>query len=407
MTGESVSTHMRSRCKSLAVKLGLVLVSVAVGLTLSEGILRILVCMRAESLKPFFSLTVTDQVIEELHPLRNHSLIPGISFTSTGRPPGFEYCIYGKISSQGLNSQEIPLHKAADEKRILVLGDSFVEARQVPREKNFCSVLQEFIAGDSLGIVRVINAGVSTYSPLLEYLYFTQELKKFEPDVVVLVLFANDVFDDMRYSQFAKFNDDGIPVTVGPGVPWLILLRNGSPEEGRHSTEYKKMVFAGPSKTWATKRFYLATILEYFVFTHRVNERFPVPPQNEELFVLIKDPSLRSLQERGWALTKGYVALLKRECDEIDAKMFIACSPIASQIQGHSSYDHFFFTGQPTELDQINTERMAEDLKIGYVDLATPLKKAGEGLYFPRDGHWTPKGHSIVAQALSERIQLD
>ena len=83
------------------------------------------------------------------------------------------------------------------------------------------------------------------------------------------------------------------------------------------------------------------------------------------------------------------------------------CVPIASQIYGQTAYDYFFFEGQPTEADQMHTAKMAEELGITYIDLATPLKRAGEGLYFPRDVHWTPKGHKVVAKAIGEKMVHD
>src|SRR5262249_2400221 len=80
--------------------------------------------------------------------------------------------------------------------RILVLGDSFVEAMHVPLAATFGHVLQELLASDGRAgrRIEIITAGVSGYGTASEVLYFEREGKRYEPDLVLLAFYpGNDV----------------------------------------------------------------------------------------------------------------------------------------------------------------------------------------------------------------------
>jgi hypothetical protein len=97
--------------------------------------------------------------------------------------------------------------------------------------------------------------------------------------------------------------------------------------------------------------------------------------------------------------------LLRDECVRHGARMMLSAVPIASQVYGRSSYDTFFFSGTPTDDDQVEAKKIAGELGLPFVDLLGPLRMAGRGLYFPRDGHWTEKGHLVAAQAMFAPIR--
>jgi len=99
-------------------------------------------------------------------------------------------------------------------------------------------------------------------------------------------------------------------------------------------------------------------------------------------------------------LSARYLALLKRECDRDGASLLLTAVPIAAQVAGGSSYDHFFFSGKPNLSDQEGIRRIAGELGVEFVDLMPALKAGGSKMYLPRDGHWTRAGHEVAASAL-------
>ena len=381
----------------------LVVGGILAGVLAAELFLRIWACKNAGSWRPLFAAAIASTPVWRIDPMRNHARLEGTRFIHNGSPPGLEYCACVEINDQGMNDEPVPLEKPTDELRVLVLGDSFVEAVQVAREQNFCKRLERLLSERQHRKVRVINAGVTTYSPLLEYLYFTRELRRYQPDAVVQVFFSNDVYDDLRYTALATFDPNGLPIAVGPGDHWIVFPR-GKPtrESNREQWEFRRS--ASEEAPWLGKKSYVAALIGEVLASRRLNDKSAQPPMNDEFFILEDSPELTEPQQKGWQLTRRYIGLLKEACDQCGAKFILTSAPIASQVYGHTSYDHFFFRGRPTEADQTHLKEIAASLHAPFADLLSPLRQAGKDLYYPHDGHWTPKGHRVVAETLAPAL---
>lgn len=103
------------------------------------------------------------------------------------------------VSGAGLRDRELPREKPPGEVRVAVLGDSVVEALQVPEEAGLTSVMERALAGCAglpagTASVEVLNFGVSGYGTAQELLTLRHRALAFAPDAVVLVFYAgNDV----------------------------------------------------------------------------------------------------------------------------------------------------------------------------------------------------------------------
>ena len=85
----------------------------------------------------------------------------------------------------------------------------------VDEGKNFCEQLQFLLNKDSAPHskkIEVINGGGGGSSPIAEYLFFKRELSKLKPDIVILQLFVNDVFEDNKTGAMTIFDANGLPV---------------------------------------------------------------------------------------------------------------------------------------------------------------------------------------------------
>ncbi len=91
--------------------------------------------------------------------------------------------------------------------RILMLGDSFTEGAIF--EKDFSDILEEkirqFKKSDKY---EVINAGLGSYSPIIEYNVLKYIVINFSPRIVILNLDMTDVANDFEYSKSAVFIDE-------------------------------------------------------------------------------------------------------------------------------------------------------------------------------------------------------
>lgn len=88
--------------------------------------------------------------------------------------------------------------KADGVARVLVLGDSFMEAYSVRFEDSLPAVLEQLTNTEERQ-VEVINFGVGGYGTLQEYLVFDAIGRAYRPDVVVLAMYlANDLRNNTR-----------------------------------------------------------------------------------------------------------------------------------------------------------------------------------------------------------------
>lgn len=122
-------------------------------------------------------------------------LIPGATgtFVNEGRSDV-------AINADGFRDVRHPRSKPAATLRIAVLGDSFTEALQVPRDQAFWAVLPEQLGGCKAlagRTVETMSFGVSGYSTAQELLLLQRRVWDWSPDVVVLAfLTGNDVADN-------------------------------------------------------------------------------------------------------------------------------------------------------------------------------------------------------------------
>ncbi len=102
--------------------------------------------------------------------------------------------------------------------RIALLGDSFTEAGQVPFPESFAGRLED-LAGDTC---EVRNYGVRSYAPSIYLVQYTRELRTWKPTHVFVLLFGNDLREDVTYMATSSRDAAGFPTAIhGPGGGWL------------------------------------------------------------------------------------------------------------------------------------------------------------------------------------------
>ncbi len=110
--------------------------------------------------------------------------------------------VWFQINAQGMRAErDFPRAKPPGTLRIVSLGDSFTVGYEVAAEDTFSSVLERELRGAGLR-VEVLNAGVSGYSNAEECLYLERELLGYEPDLVLVSFYANDLVDNVRSDLF-------------------------------------------------------------------------------------------------------------------------------------------------------------------------------------------------------------
>ncbi len=145
-----------------------------------------------------------------VYPEGFYTWYPGARFTYHNLPGVEPPSAPVRINALGLRGPEVPLPKPKGERRVLVVGDSYTAAVQLPEDRIFTTLLQSDLARARPGeTFRVVNAGVNGAGTAEELLYFEHRGAALAPDVVVLQYAFNDVDDTRRHGGF-RLTADGV-----------------------------------------------------------------------------------------------------------------------------------------------------------------------------------------------------
>jgi hypothetical protein len=93
------------------------------------------------------------------------------------------------INSRGIRGPELSEGRAD----VLLIGDSMIEARQLPWEQTLGPRLQQALADRGL-TARVVAHGMRGWSPLLEWNWYLKAGRQLHPRIVMLFFFWNDLW---------------------------------------------------------------------------------------------------------------------------------------------------------------------------------------------------------------------
>ncbi|MEK7251483.1 MAG: SGNH/GDSL hydrolase family protein [Bacteroidota bacterium] len=317
---------------------------------------------------------------------------------ATGRYKTTEFDTDYKINSLGLRDKEYSVHKPANTFRILMLGDSFTEGDGVYSNETFSKRLEEKLQSQPGPMkFEVINAGVGSYSSLLEYLYLKNYGLQLNPDLVILNFDLSDVYDDITYTPLARFDANGVPVGVSP---------SGEPEG----------LLKGP----------LASIKDWFKNNFRLYNfiRIRITPQLEmakrqgnfngdihhDKYALIRETYVDA--DSNWALTHKYLLLTRDLLKEKGIDFWMTVYPYGLQIhpkEWKAGRDYWQFR-QDTVYSTWPQERLEQwgtANGINVVNVCADFKRLSKTvfpLYLDNNGHWVAAGHQLVADVLYKRL---
>ncbi|GEM_PF-1655504 len=328
----------------------------------------------------------------------NRSHIPSLKFIYEA-PDKKEFKVPVQYSSKGLNDEEYAYPKPEGTGRIIILGDSFTEAIQVERGSNFCEILEnELNDTRAPEKTEVINMGVSGYSPILEYLYLKNEGLKYDPDMVILCFFMNDVYEDSVYKGMAEFDENGLPIRVHwKGKDKISALTGWKRTERKACNAVKRVLNKSKFYVFLKEKIYIA--LKKSGLKEKKSGR-------KQFFII--EGSEDAEERRLWQDTFRYVLAIRNLAESHGAKFLFVAIPMEAQLSDDPDDAAFnaYFTGTP---DSGRTNAAIKEFcvknNIEYINLFDYFAGRGAGdLYFKHDGHFRPAGHRLTAEIIKERI---
>jgi lysophospholipase L1-like esterase len=309
-----------------------------------------------------------------------------------------DYSTVLDFGPKGLRGKDIPYMKSSGVSRVLILGDSLVDGYSVPLENRVSEVLESRLGPRA----QVVNLGVSGYSTDQELLMLESEGMKYQPDLVVLFLYYNDIWMNgerlvgrATFKPFFKLDKSGNPVLMGVPVPhpspaledrfkFYALIRDVI----KRNYGLYKVVTLGHG--WP------AAALPMPGGAGGTADQFRVYQKEDA-------PELK----RVWAITRALLKRMNQETQEHGGRFLVFYAPSRVELS-------------PEEWRQSNIpDTYAADVVLRHVTeictaegiaLLDPTERFREArkdgpLSYAHDIHWTKAGHRVTADLLMEYIQ--
>ncbi|MFH1359729.1 MAG: hypothetical protein ABIJ41_01670 [Candidatus Omnitrophota bacterium] len=319
-----------------------------------------------------------------------------------------EFSVHHKTNSLGLLGDEISIQKPAHVFRIIMLGDSFTEALQIEKGKSFCKRLEKLLNENMApGTERfeVLNAGVSGYSPIMQYQYYKRKLSRLNPDLVILQMWTNDVFEDYKVAAMSVLDKEGLPTKINLFFNKKYINHS---ESAIKNLRFISFVYDLNNFLMDHSRFYEYM---YGLFV-RLNKNSPynkkmtsqVEYDDGYQFSVIMSSCLGNHTQRALANTEKYILALKRIVEENGSRFFVFYIPHEAQLalDHYSSHTTRYFSQLPADtcIDDFLKEE-SQKQKFEFFDLLDTFEtNKQKKMFIDYDGHLNEVGHEVVAQAL-------
>ena len=121
-----------------------------------------------------------------------------------------------------------PEFRDSPELRVVVYGDSNIQARFSDYKDSFPARLAVELTGALKKDVEVINGGIIGFGPDQSYLKFMEEAETLKPDLVIMHLFADNDYGDVIRNRLFDLGPDGKLVkTAHKRVPDIVIADRG------------------------------------------------------------------------------------------------------------------------------------------------------------------------------------
>ena len=296
-----------------------------------------------------------------------------------------------RTNSFGMRDREHALKKEASTFRILVLGDSFMEALQVKFEESFPNLLEKRLQKAVGRVVEVINASVSGWGTDDELTYLIREGGRFDPDLILVAMTLHNDVNDNLVEEYHKFEEGEIverPITSLPRFSYALLKVKEwlATNSQMYQVLIRAIRFRRDAKEGETLNFHVIDLLR-------------------------RSPSKRL--EQGWNMTQQLFKKLLTTGHAMNARVAVVLLPLRVQVYPDAFHDLVTEASiQEAELDIEAPQRMMEtfgsEVGLSIIDLLPNFQYARDKcncqLFIEDDGHWNEQGHLVATEGVVREI---
>ncbi len=356
-----------------------------------------------------------EHVLRMPHETRGWTLRPG----DKAHQRNLDFDVTVEINEQGLRDRPHAYDKPAGTRRIVVLGDSFMEAYQVALEESLPHRLQESLADRD---VEVINLGVGGYGTAQELRALREEGLLYAPDLVVLAFFTgNDIQNNSRSLQIDTFGAEDPKVW---GRPYARAADASAPLSWTEPDAARMRAAAEKAErkraSWLRRAWKL---VEPTVLANRVQQLFAraaaragAPPADPRAH--FGWPFLEHFEspvwDDAWLVTQRLILELRDVSRAADADFVLLIVPAKLQVEADfRELARGQYPGVAFDENRINRalESFASQHDIPLYDPTAALvarSEQGERVYYQiEDHHWNALGHEIVTAGLVDMLERE
>ena len=307
----------------------------------------------------------------------------------------------GRFNSHGWRDAEHVYARPANTTRILVLGDSYVSAFQVPLDSTFYRRLERGLAARAAPGRRfeVIALGADGNSTAVEYLTYQHWGARYDPEVVAVLFILNDQADNWRPAALDKAR----PFFVEEGDSLRLDDSFLGPPGARRTDPLR----------WLKSHSVLAATVRRAITALRPPVRPPVDPTAPKEDGYYRawnfDSRLPADSIPAFRVTEKILARFAREVARDGRRFVLVVAGFANQedrrLLAEDSRNPDFDPEKPLRWLQTVGARhgfevltLTPSFRAASIRLDRPLWFGTHGHY----GHWNSDGHAIAAQALED-----
>jgi lysophospholipase L1-like esterase len=314
-----------------------------------------------------------------------------------------EYKINVQYNAEGWRGPDRRFSRPPNVFRIAVLGDSFVDGYTIPVQDRFTEVLETSLKPQ----FDVINLGVAGYSTDQELLLLDQEGWKFEPDLVVLAFYYNDVWGNGS-RHFSESTRTQKPVFSLDTAGNLSLSNVPVPYPTSSLQDRLRLYDLVRTTVKKNRMLHSAAVNAGLADNVRPNDSRPAPTGaagGAEEFAIYHSTETPELA-REWSITQALLRKMNQEAVQHGAQLMVLYVPTRIELSpAEWSSAHLPPDYNPSAVVR-RLVKICQAEGIPCLDPSDRFTTAGTNrLYYLRDPHWNAAGHHLVGETLAEYIR--
>jgi len=326
-----------------------------------------------------------------------------------------EFRVPVTINSHGFRDVEHSVTKPEGVVRVLLLGDSFIEAMQVPIDATIGRQLEAQLNAGAAGGRRyeVVSMGVSGYGTASELLTYRTIGRQYAADVVLLAFYpGNDIKNNSATLE------DKMPPVYGPGGALERVSSKGQKDEPPR-VGLSKLLNSSEAYRFVRKK-----ILTQHPGTAQALARLGVLDRGAMIEIPMRDgvpldywvfaASWPPEWQEAWRSTEGLLDELRREVSADGAHLALMVVSSRERVYPETwqtiteanprMKDNDWDLGAPErKVLQWCNERGVPCLALSPIFAAHNTE--GQRLHWLYDGHWTAAGHALAAKTVAEFLR--